>query len=80
MGAKKPKVVACFDVEQLNRDEERIRREQEEQEHKAGAADDDDDDNSEQSKYFKILSWNIDGLDQNNLESRTKGVIALILK
>lgn len=31
-------------------------------------------------KYFKIMSWNIDGLDQSNLQSRTKGVIATINK
>ena len=33
-----------------------------------------------EGKYFKIMSWNIDGLDQSNLQSRTKGVIATINK
>lgn len=31
-------------------------------------------------KHFKIMSWNIDGLDKNNLESRTRGVIETIQK
>ncbi len=31
-------------------------------------------------KRFKALSWNIDGLDPSNLESRTTGVIQVIKK
>ena len=31
-------------------------------------------------KHFKVFSWNIDGLDLLNLESRTKGVINVIAK
>lgn len=31
-------------------------------------------------KRFKTLSWNIDGLDSSNLESRTNGVIQVIVK
>ena len=34
----------------------------------------------EESKHFKILSWNIDGLDKSNLESRTLGVVSTIRK
>jgi hypothetical protein len=31
-------------------------------------------------KRFKWLSWNIDGLDPSNLETRTRGVITVIAK
>ena len=31
-------------------------------------------------KHFKLLSWNIDGLDSTSLESRTIGVAATILQ
>lgn len=31
------------------------------------------------SLNLKLLSWNIDGLDKNNLEERTEAVVATIL-
>lgn len=34
----------------------------------------------EANEHFKILSWNIDGLDDGNLESRTIGVVNKIIK
>jgi hypothetical protein len=34
----------------------------------------------ETNDHFKILSWNIDGLDDANLESRTLGVVNKIIK
>ena len=40
----------------------------------------DEDDESKETNLFKIMSWNIDGLDSGNLQSRTKGVIKKILK
>lgn len=32
------------------------------------------------SKHFKIMSWNIDGLDGKNVQTRAAGVVATILK
>ena len=37
-------------------------------------------DQKEDEKHFKVMSWNIDGLDQKSLESRTIGVVETILK
>ena len=37
-------------------------------------------DEVEFKKHFKLLSWNIDGLDSTSLESRTIGVAMTILK
>ena len=45
------------------------------QEHKQSEAAEEED-----SKHFKIMSWNIDGLDKSNLESRTLGVASTIIK
>lgn len=39
-----------------------------------------DDEEKNENNHFKILSWNIDGLDSSNLESRTLGVISKIEK
>lgn len=34
----------------------------------------------EKGKYFKILSWNIDGLDATSIEARTIGVVNKVKK
>ena len=42
--------------------------------------DQDEKNQEEDDKHFKIMSWNIDGLDKGNLENRTLGTINIILK
>ncbi len=34
----------------------------------------------ENEKYFKLMSWNVDGLDKNNLHERTTSIINTILR
>jgi hypothetical protein len=39
-----------------------------------------DQDDANENENFKIMSWNIDGLDKGNIECRTSGIIDIILK
>lgn len=102
--ASKPKkVVACFDTEKLDEDEDWMKIRMRNYKKMKTDNDKDDDKNSsgplcsnqsdsanakssnqsdqkEDEKHFKVMSWNIDGLDQKSLESRTIGVVETILK
>ena len=46
----------------------------------SGSTSDDIDTDDPEPHRIRLLTWNIDGLDSNNLVSRTKGVCAVIQK
>lgn len=91
---KRSKVVACFDVEQLDKDEKRHNRTSRDNDPGTSKSSDSKrtrrssspnqivavDQDDEESKYFKIMSWNIDGLDKGNVDSRAMGVVKTILR
>jgi tyrosyl-DNA phosphodiesterase 2 len=66
MSNKKMKVVACFDIDKLNELNEKEENKSKNSEPTTS--------NSNEGKYFKILSWNIDGLDENCLQARCLAV------
>lgn len=90
---KRSKVVACFDVNQLNEDEKRHNQatknsqpstsSETKRTRRSSSPDQivaNDQEDEDKDKYFKIMSWNIDGLDKCNVESRAMGVCKTILK
>jgi hypothetical protein len=103
-GKSTRKVVACFDIEQLDEDERRSakmganrapkksRLEEEIEEDQQLVASEisaqaatsaqakDASDEKTKYDYFKLLSWNIDGLDKSSVEARALGVANKILK
>lgn len=92
---KSSKIVACFDVEKLDDDEDRQRGKSPSKKAKSSREESPDQTVSvdvndetetkkgtlmEKGKYFKILSWNIDGLDATSIEARTIGVVNKVKK
>lgn len=85
------KVVACFDVAKLNEDELLAASKEIEESRPIKSRNDDervvscdqivseDKGKENEDQHFKILSWNIDGLDKANLESRAHGVAKKIM-
>lgn len=81
------KVVACFDVAQLDEDERRndgqsskSKRSRQQSPEQIVSRDEEHEQDEDAQQHFKIMSWNIDGLDKGNLESRAIGVTQKILK
>lgn len=77
------KVVACFDVGKLDNDERRKTKEDGKKSDQMAAKSDETISQNTQGNLketrFKVLSWNIDGIDGTSLETRANGVCQKIL-
>jgi len=80
------KVVACFDIEKLNAEERRYEEEEEEVEEEEEDVEEEtsaqasSNHQANENKHLKIMSWNIDGLDDKSLTYRCSGIVRTLKK
>lgn len=73
------KVAAIFNTEKLDKDEEQANKKFKQDEHDNQRRDLRESNQQQDNQHFKVMSWNIDGIDEAALEARAEGVVKKIL-